>query len=83
MKQMFWSLALAICSCAALCAQSFPGTWQGALKVPQAPNGELRIVLKIATTQADKLSGEFYSIDQRTPADSSHDTGGKWQHAEK
>ncbi len=68
MKKMSWILALAICSGSALLAQSFPGTWQGALKVPQAPNGELRIVLKISTTAADKLAADFYSIDQRTPA---------------
>ena len=68
MKKMLWILALAIGSGNALFAQSFPGTWQGALKVPQAPNGELRIVLKISTTTADKLAADFYSIDQRTPA---------------
>ena len=68
MNEVLRSLALAVASCTALCAQSFPGTWQGALKGPQAPNGELRVVLKISTTPADKLAGEFYSIDQRTPA---------------
>lgn len=66
MKKMFWILA--ICCGNALFAQSFPGTWQGALKIPQAPNGELRIVLKISTTAADKLAADFYSIDQRSPA---------------
>jgi uncharacterized protein (TIGR03435 family) len=34
----------------------------------QARNGELRIVLKISTTADDKLAGEFYSIDQSSPA---------------
>ena len=68
MKKMLWILALAICSGSALFAQSFPGTWQGALKIPQAPNGELRIVLKISTTAEDKLAAEMYSIDQRSPA---------------
>jgi len=68
MKKVLWFLALSICSASALFAQSFPGTWQGAIKVPQAPNGELRIVLKISTTAADKLAADFYSIDQRTPA---------------
>jgi len=68
MKKVLWVLALSICSGNALFAQSFPGTWQGALKVPQAPNGELRIVVKISTTAADKLAADFYSIDQRTPA---------------
>ncbi len=68
MKKMLWILPLAICSGNAAFAQSFPGTWQGAIKVLQAPNGELRIVLKISTTAADKLAADFYSIDQRSPA---------------
>ena len=68
MKKIPWILQLAICSGSALFGQSFPGTWQGALKIPQAPNGELRIVLKISTTAADKLAADFFSIDQRTPA---------------
>ena len=68
MKKVLWVLTLSICSGNALFAQSFPGTWQGALKVPQAPNGELRIVLKISTTAEDKLAADLYSIDQRTPA---------------
>jgi uncharacterized protein (TIGR03435 family) len=68
MNHVFSTLALGICACGAISAQSFPGTWQGALKVPQAPKGELRIVIKIATTDADKLAADFYSIDQRTPA---------------
>ena len=37
MKKVLWVLALCIFSGNALFAQSFPGTWQGALKVPQAP----------------------------------------------
>jgi hypothetical protein len=68
MKKVLWVLALSICSVSALFAQSFRGTWQGAIKVPQAPNGELRIVLKISTTAADRLAADFYSIDQRSPA---------------
>jgi uncharacterized protein (TIGR03435 family) len=68
MKKPLWILALAICSGNALFAQSFPGTWQGALKAPQAPNGQLRIVLKISTTAQDKLAAELYSIDQRSAA---------------
>ncbi len=43
-------------------AQSLTGTWQGTLQGPQGR--DLRIVLKIATTDADKLQGTFYSIDQ-------------------
>ena len=68
MKKLLRIFAVSLCTGSALLAQSFPGTWQGALKVPQAPNGELRIVLKISTTPSDKLAAEFYSIDQRTPA---------------
>src|SRR5215469_8638210 len=68
MKKVLWILAPVICCGNALFAQSFPGIWQGALKVPQAPNGELRVVFKISTTPADKLACDFYSIDQRTPA---------------
>jgi uncharacterized protein (TIGR03435 family) len=48
----------------ALFGQTMTGTWQGALKVPQAPNGELRIVLKISTTDKDTLQAEMFSIDQ-------------------
>ena len=63
-----WALALAVSFGSALFAQSFSGTWQGAIKAPQAPNGELRVVLKISTTATDKLAADFYSIDQRTAA---------------
>ncbi len=68
MQKTFWILALSIGFEGALSAQSLPGTWQGAIKIPQAPNGELRVVVKISTTAADKLAADFYSIDQRTPA---------------
>jgi uncharacterized protein (TIGR03435 family) len=40
------------------------GTWQGGLKVPQARNGELRIVLKIDTNENEALVAVLYSIDQ-------------------
>src|SRR5260370_41610564 len=52
-------------------AQSITGTWQGTLQPPpQAPPGAagLRIVIKISTTDADKLAAVLYSIDQRSPA---------------
>jgi uncharacterized protein (TIGR03435 family) len=51
-------------SASALYAQNLTGTWQGALKVPQGPNGELRIVMKVSTTDADALKAVMYSIDQ-------------------
>jgi uncharacterized protein (TIGR03435 family) len=47
-----------------LFAQSLVGTWQGTLAVPQAPGGQLRVVVKVSTTEADKLQAVFYTIDQ-------------------
>ena len=63
-KLLVGSIALVILQAGALFGETFTGTWQGVLKVPQAPNGELRIVVKISTTEADKLAAMFYSIDQ-------------------
>jgi uncharacterized protein (TIGR03435 family) len=63
-KMLFCSSVFVLLQAGALFGQTFAGTWQGALKVPQAPNGELRTVLKISTTDADKLTAQFYSIDQ-------------------
>jgi len=51
-----------------LFAQGLPGTWQGTLKVPQAPQGELRVVFRISTTEADALRAEMVSIDQGAQA---------------
>jgi uncharacterized protein (TIGR03435 family) len=68
MKLLIALTALAALQGSVLIAQTLTGTWQGALKVPQAPRGELRVVIKIATTEADKLKADFYSIDQQTPA---------------
>jgi uncharacterized protein (TIGR03435 family) len=62
-KLLLLIIALAL-SGSALLAQSLVGTWQGTLKVPQAPNGELRTVFKISTTDADTLKAVLYSIDQ-------------------
>jgi uncharacterized protein (TIGR03435 family) len=64
MNKPLWAFALASLQAGALYGQTFTGTWQGALKIPQAPNGELRIVIKISTTAADTLAAQFYSIDQ-------------------
>jgi uncharacterized protein (TIGR03435 family) len=63
-KLMLWIGALAGLPGGTLFAQTMTGTWQGALKVPQAPNGELRVVIKISTTDADRLKAEMFSIDQ-------------------
>src|ERR1700755_1321852 len=64
MKKLQLIFALAALNAGALFGQTFTGTWQGALKFPQAPNGELRTVIKISTTAGDKLAAQFYSIDQ-------------------
>lgn len=63
-KILSCSFAVVLLQAGALFGQTFAGTWQGALKVPQAPNGELRTVLRISVTDADKLAAQFYSIDQ-------------------
>ncbi len=68
MKYLMVLAALAALQGSALVAQTLTGTWQGALKVPQAPNGELRVVVKISISEADKLKADLYSIDQQTPA---------------
>jgi hypothetical protein len=57
MMKRIYCLALLAASASGLSAQTFKGTWQGGLKVPQAPNGELRIVLKIDSSE--KLVGGF------------------------
>jgi len=65
-------------SASALFAQTLTGTWQGALKIPQAPNGELRIVMKVSTTDKDTLKAVMYSIDQggqAIPAESVKQSG--------
>jgi uncharacterized protein (TIGR03435 family) len=64
MRRVIWCVATLVASASGLFGQSFTGTWQGALKIPQAPNGELRIVIKIETPEKDKLTADFYSIDQ-------------------
>src|SRR5450631_3029580 len=64
-KKILWIIALAVllggASFSQLSAQSITGTWQGALKTgPQ----ESRIVVKISTTDKDKLAAVTYAIDQ-------------------
>jgi len=74
-KLMLIAIALAALSASALLtlpsvrvlAQSAPditGTWQGTLQVPQAKNGELRLVIKISKGDGGGLKALFYSIDQ-------------------
>ena len=61
---ILWLVALAALPVNAVFAQSMTGTWQGALKIPQAPNGELHVIIKISTSDADRLKAEMFSIDQ-------------------
>lgn len=64
MKTLRWTFTLAALHAGVLFGQTFTGTWQGALKIPQAPNGELRIVIKISMSDAEKLQAQLFSIDQ-------------------
>ena len=68
MKYLRILAALVALQGSAMFAQTLTGTWQGALKIPQAPNGELRVVVKISISEGDKQKADFYSIDQQTPA---------------
>jgi uncharacterized protein (TIGR03435 family) len=43
------------------------GTWQGKLMVPQAPNGEIRIVFKILKADEGALKATFYMVDRPVP----------------
>ncbi|HTC89041.1 MAG TPA: TIGR03435 family protein [Bryobacteraceae bacterium] len=63
-KFLLWMIALAFLQGSGLLAQTLTGTWQGALEAPKAPGGQLRIVIKISTTDTDALKAELYSIDQ-------------------
>ncbi len=45
-------------------AQEITGDWQGKLPVPQAPNGELRLVFRISKVDGSSLKAVIYSIDQ-------------------
>jgi len=71
-KLMQLSIALAALSAGPLLAQSLTGTWQGTLSVPSTPPRDLRVVVRISTSEKDALQGTFYSIDQggaQFPAD--------------
>jgi len=70
MKKMLFRISLAVLSAGAsfspaLAQQNIVGTWQGSLKGPQQ---DLRIVIKISMTEAEKLAAVLYSIDQQSPA---------------
>jgi len=70
MRRILWIIALAALSGGAsfsrLSAQNITGTWQGEIQPPQGKG--LRVVIKVSTTDADKLAAVFYSIDQQSPA---------------
>ncbi len=63
---LLWMIASTVFTGSAF-AQSLTGTWQGTLQPPQGTK-ELRIVIKISTTDTDTLKADLYSIDQATPA---------------
>lgn len=44
--------------------QEISGTWQGKVAVPQAPNREVRLVLRITKADAGALKALLYLIDQ-------------------
>src|SRR5258705_10553294 len=72
MKKLLLFFGFLSFQAAVLYGPELTGTWQGVLKTPQAPNGELRIVIKISTTEADKLAATMYSVDRgATPTPSS------------
>lgn len=60
MRKWLRVFALAVMPAGLLMAQSLTGTWQGTLKAGK----DLRIVMKISTSDADTLKGVMYSIDQ-------------------
>jgi uncharacterized protein (TIGR03435 family) len=66
-KWILRTFALATLPAGALLAQDITGTWQGKLAVPQAPNGELRIIFKISKGDGSALKAMMYSIDQPGP----------------
>ena len=62
-KLILWLVALCALPGSSLFAQTITGNWQGTLQVGK----DLRVVIKISTTDADKLKAMFYSIDQGGP----------------
>jgi uncharacterized protein (TIGR03435 family) len=66
-KWMLRIASLATLTVFGLPAQDITGTWQGKLSVPQAPNGELRVVFRILKDDGDALKATLYTIDQPGP----------------
>src|SRR5215472_8148491 len=73
MKKLPLFLAFLSFQAAVLYGQTLTGTWQGVLKRPQTPYGELRIAIKLSTTEDGKLAATMYSINggASTPVPSS------------
>jgi len=63
MKKLLLFFAFLSFQAAVLYGQTLTGTWQGVLKRPEAPNGEQRIMIKVSTTEADKLAATMYFIN--------------------
>jgi uncharacterized protein (TIGR03435 family) len=63
MKKLLLFFAFLSFQAAVLYGQTLTGTWQGVLKRPEAPNGEQRIVIKVSTTETDKLAATMYFIN--------------------
>jgi hypothetical protein len=63
MKKLLLFFAVLGFQAAVLYGQTLTGTWQGVLKRRDAPNGEQRIVIKVSTTEADKLGATMYFIN--------------------
>lgn len=72
MRSLLMSIfALSVLPGSTLLAQNIAGTWQGALKPPNA-SVELRIVVKISRADDESLKATLYSIDQNpTPINAS------------
>ncbi len=62
-KLSLWSIALCLFLGSSLFAQTITGNWQGTLQVGR----DLRLVIKISTSDADTLKGVLYSVDQGGP----------------
>jgi uncharacterized protein (TIGR03435 family) len=65
MKKLLLFFAFLSLQAAVPYGQTITGTWQGVLKLPDDPTRERRIVMKISTTEADKLAVTMYFIMDR------------------
>jgi uncharacterized protein (TIGR03435 family) len=62
-RLMLWLIAVAALPGNALFAQTLAGTWQGTVQAGK----DLRIVIKISTTDADTFKAVLYSINDQMP----------------